>query len=91
MKNGKLQAVEIESVPFAEEVDEVDLAMVRAVIKQQTEANQFMQQAQQVVLRAQGADQFVSNYFRDKYHIEGNFTVDDKGKIIRLPTAELVG
>lgn len=91
MKNGKLAAVEIETVPFAEEVDGVDLAMVRQVIKQQTEAQQLAEHARQAMFRAQGADQFVTNYFREKYHIEGNFTVDDKGKIIRLPTAELVG
>lgn len=100
----KLAAVEIENFPFAEQVDEADLAMVQAVLQQQAVvkvmAEQFNARAKEVqelerqlttaALEVQGADKFVHNHVRGKYHVEGNFTVDDKGKIIRQPTAEVM-
>lgn len=86
-----LKQVEAENFPIADKLDEVDMAMFRVLQNDQRNAQQMVQQAQQAILKVQGSEEFLVKLWRDKYHLEGNFEVDDKGNIKRLPTAELVG
>lgn len=78
---------EVERLPIAERIDETDLAMMRVLIKDREQAQRMIQQAQQAAMKVQGSEEFLSKLWREKYKIEGNFEIDDKGNIKRLPTA----
>lgn len=81
---------EVENVRVADKLDEVDMAMYRVLLNDQKNTQQMVQQAQQAVLKVQGSEEFLVKLWREKYHIEGSFNVDEKGSIKRLPTAEVV-
>lgn len=83
----KTNVREIERRPIVERLDELDLAMMRVLVKDKEQAQRMIQQAQQFVTKVQGSEEFLSKLWAEKYNIEGNFEIDDKGNIKRLPTA----
>lgn len=83
-----LRKIEGENVPLVNKLDEIDMAMYRVLLNDRQNAQQMIQQAQSMVLKVQGSEEFLVKFWRDKYNIEGNFEVDNKGNIKRLPTAE---
>lgn len=81
---------EVENVRVADKLDEVDMAMFRVLLADKQKAQEAikqMQQLQQVVTKVQGSEEFLGKLWVAKYNIEGNFEIDDKGNIKRLPTA----